>query len=85
MAVSDRVSVVRVPDSGSTSSAPPDLGDGPNQPTSFKFPKRKFGQKNPVFRCVQSAWFQKWPWLHYDQVEDKMFATPVFKLASRGT
>jgi len=28
---------------------------------------------NPVFRSVQLAWFSKWPWLHYDQVENKMF------------
>ena len=50
------------------------LGDGLNHPAStFKFPKRKFGLAKPVFRSVQPVWFQKWPWLHYDQVEDRMF------------
>ena len=49
------------------------IPDVPNQPASYQFPKRKFGQAKPVFRSVQPAWFVKWPWLHYDQVEDKMF------------
>ena len=48
------------------------IGEKPNQQVSFKFPKQKFGQTNPVFKSVQLAWFSKWPWLHYDQVEDKM-------------
>ena len=34
---------------------------------------RKFGQVKPVFRRAQSAWFQKWPWLHKDQAEDRIF------------
>ena len=49
------------------------IGDKPNQPISFKFPKQKFGQTNPVFRSIQPAWLSKWPWLHYDKMEDKMF------------
>ena len=49
------------------------IGDKPNQLSSFNFPKQKFDQAKPVFRSVQPAWFKKWPWLHYDQVEDKMF------------
>ena len=58
----------------STSGSVPVLGDRPNQPSSsFKFPKRKFGHAKPVYRTVQPAWFQKWPWLHYDQVGDRMF------------
>ena len=44
------------------------IGDKSNQPVTFDFPKQKFGQTKPVFRNVQSAWFRKWPWLHYDQV-----------------
>ena len=50
-----------------------DLGNQPNQPASFNFPKWKFGLSKPVFWSVQPAWFNKWPWLHYDQVEHKMF------------
>jgi len=58
----------------STSGSVPVLGDRPNQPSSsFKFPKRKFDHAKPVYRTVQPAWFQKWPWLHYDQVGDRMF------------
>ncbi len=68
----------------SSSSELPDLGDRPNQPTSFKFHKRKFGQKKPVFRCVQPAWFQKWPWLHYDQVEDRMFCYTCVQACKQG-
>ena len=30
-----------------------------------------------MIKCVQLAWFQKWPWLHYDQVEGKMFCQAV--------
>ena len=55
------------------------IGDKPNQPVT---PKRKFSQTKPVFRSVQSAWFRKWPWLHYDQTEDKMFC---HTLLSKGT
>ena len=31
------------------SSVVPSLGDKPNQPTLFSFPKRSFGKKDPVF------------------------------------
>ena len=50
-----------------------DLSDRPNQPASFNLSTRKFGELKPVFWNVQPTWFHKWPWLHYDQVEDKMF------------
>ena len=50
-----------------------ELGDRPNQSVSFNFLKRKFDQSKPVFGSVHLAWFHKWPWLHYDQVKDKMF------------
>jgi len=49
------------------------IKDKPNQLVLYNFPKRKFGQAKSVFRSVQLAWFKKWPWLHYDQVEDRMF------------
>ena len=60
-----------------------DLGDPPNQPVSFNLLKRKFGQSKPVFRSVQPAWFNKWPWLHYDQGEDKMFCYVVILVFGR--
>ena len=56
--------------SNSSSSGSP-LGDQPNQPSSFTFPKRKIGEKHPVYRSFQPSWFRKYPWLHYDQVNDK--------------
>ena len=49
------------------------INDKPNQPASYKFPKQKFGEAKPVLRSVQSAWFHKWPWLHYYQADDRMF------------
>jgi len=53
------------------------IGDKASQPSSFSFPKRKFGEKNPVYRSFQSSWFKKWPWLHYDQANDKAFCVKI--------
>lgn len=47
-----------------------DVPSVPNQPKSFKFPKRSFGQKNPVQRSFQASWFSSKPWLHYDESKD---------------
>ena len=51
------------------------VGDKPNQPaaTTFKYPKRKYGDKKPTWRSFQPTWFQKWPWLTYDQGQDKVY------------
>ena len=62
-----------------------DQSSRPNQPVSFNFLKRKFGQLKPVFRSVQPAWFRKWPWLHYDQVEDKMFCHICLQAFKQGS
>ena len=56
-----------------------EIGDQANQPASFAFPKIKFGEKNPVSRLFQSSWFKKWPWLHYDQAEDRAFCFVCMK------
>ena len=40
---------------------------------TFKFPKRSFGKKKPVYRSFQSAWFVQWPFLHYDQSKDPVY------------
>ena len=48
----------------------PDVGETPNQPKDFKFPKRAFGVSKPVFRSFQPSWFTKWDWLHYDESKD---------------
>ena len=66
------------------SSIVPSLGNKPNQPTSFSFPKRSFGKKDPVFRSFQSSWFKKWPWLHYDQAKDLAFCFTCIKASKLG-
>ena len=48
-----------------------DIPPVPNQPKTFKFPQRSFGQKNPVkISCHQYSWFANRTWLHYDEVND---------------
>ena len=39
----------------------------PNQPKTFEFPQRTFGQKNPVKKSFQSSWFANRMWLHYNE------------------
>ena len=51
----------------------PDLGEKPNQPTAFNFPKRHFGIKSTAYRSFQPVWFKKWPWISYDQECDVAF------------
>ena len=62
-----------------------DIGDKPNQPTSFNFPKRKFGETKPVYRSFQPGWFKKWPWLHYDQGEDRAFCYYCVQALKQGS
>ena len=50
-----------------------DIGDEALQPRKLSFPKRKFGVKNPVERCFQPTWFDKWSWLHYREETDSAF------------
>ena len=42
------------------------------QPRAFHFPKREFGKKSAVRRSFQTAWFDKWPWLHYREENDSV-------------
>lgn len=51
----------------------PDLPGVPHQPALFVYPKRSFGQKKVVSRPFQPAWYQSWPWLHYDEEKDAVF------------
>ena len=51
----------------------PELGDKPNHPKSFLFTKRKFGDKKLTYGSFQSSWFEKWPWLTYNETDDKAF------------
>ena len=42
-----------------------------HQPSmKYKFPKRMFGPKKPVYHSFQSAGFSQWPFLHYSEVND---------------
>ena len=49
------------------------LPNSPNQQMSHSFPKRSFGKKTVVERLFQAAWFLNWKWLHYDEVNDKVY------------
>uniref|UniRef100_A0A8C4QSI2 TTF-type domain-containing protein n=1 Tax=Eptatretus burgeri TaxID=7764 RepID=A0A8C4QSI2_EPTBU len=40
-----------------------------HQPTHKKFPHRKFGKQK---RAFQSAWFKRFPWLHYSECTDRV-------------
>ncbi len=39
----------------------------PHQPLNFRFPKRRCGVKKVMERSFQPSWFEKWPFLHYDE------------------
>ena len=57
----------------------PVLSDKPNHPKTFAFPKRKFGDKKLTYRSFQSSWFDKWPWITYNETEDKAFCFVCIK------
>ena len=61
----------------------PSLGETPNQPRLFKFPQREFGRKAPVKRSFQSQWFDRWPWIHYDEGSDAAFCFLCVKAYSQ--
>ena len=48
----------------------PQIPDIPHHPMGLTFPKRSFGEKNPVLRSFQAAWFNTWSFLHYDEGKD---------------
>ena len=60
-----------------------ELGDKPNHPKTFTFPKQKFGDKKLTYQSFQSSWFEKWPWITYNETEDKAFALFVLKQYNR--
>ena len=51
------------------------FGNQPNQTKSFTFPKRTLELKKPICCSFQSYRFKKWPWLHYNQVNNKAFVS----------
>ena len=54
-----------------------DIGDKVHQPKSLVFPKRKCGIKD---RCFQRDWFDKWPWLHYNELNDLAYYFTCMKV-----
>ena len=62
----------------------PDIGNKPNQPRRYQFPKRSFGKKNIVYRSFQPAWFDQWQWLHYDSSRDLAFCFTCIKAIKTG-
>ena len=49
------------------------ISSKPHQPKSFHFPKRSFGKSKVVERNIQPGWFNKWPFIHYDESIDSVF------------
>ena len=45
----------------------PLIGNKAHQPRKFQFPRREFGKTSIVKRSFQQQWFNRWPWLHYDE------------------
>jgi len=62
----------------------PDIGEKPNQPQGFSFPKRSYGQKKVTNRAFHQKWFQRWRWLHYDSGGDKVFCYLFVKALKTG-
>ena len=62
----------------------PDLGEKPNQPQCFSFPKRSYGHKKVTNRAFQQKWFQRWKWLHYDSGGDRVFCYLCVKALKTG-
>ena len=50
-----------------------EIGYKPHQPSNFHFPQREYGKISVVKRSFQHNWFQRWPWLHYDEEQDLAF------------
>ena len=52
----------------------------PHHPNkSFKFPKCSFGKTKIVERSFQPSWFVKWPFLHCNEVADRVFCHTCMK------
>ena len=73
--------------SSASSSKGPDvlgtIGDKSKQPSTFSFPKQSFGKKDPLSRSFQ-PWFNKWPWIHYDQTNNLAFCSTCVKASKLG-
>ena len=48
----------------------PEVGEMPNQPLFFPFPKREYRKTIAVKHLFLGIW---WQWLHYDEAHDLVF------------
>ena len=69
--------------------SPPDqvfvnVSDSPYQSKNFKFPAKTFGSKNPTKRSFQTAWFERFKWLQYDQRRDAAYCHTYLKALQSG-
>ena len=62
----------------------PEIGDVPNQPKHFRFPDRKFGSSKIVTRRFVKDWFDKYPWIHYDEANDLAFCHTCITAYKKG-
>ena len=60
--------------------------DSPHQPDSaFKFPKRAFGKTSVMHRSFQHSWFEKWPFLHYNEANDVAYCHTCLRMFKEKT
>ena len=52
------------------------IPDKPNQPQLAYFPRVTFG-KGSIKRSFQSSWFDKWPWLHWNESHESVLCHHV--------
>ena len=65
----------------SSSEILPDIGENPNQPIKYNFPKQALCAKEVTNRSFHPQWFQKWSWIHYDEACDIVFCSICEKAA----
>ena len=56
----------------------------PHQPRNFSFPKRYFGKTKVVQRSFQVSWFDKFKWLHYDEIADSAYCSLCMSVEKEG-
>ena len=62
----------------------PDIGDVPNQPKQFQFPDRDFRSSKILRRRFVKDWFDKYPWLNYDESNDRVFCHTFVTVYQKG-
>ena len=62
------------------------LPDTPNQPRPASFPKVSFGKGSKArYRSFQSSWFDKWPWLHWNESLESVLCHVCMQAVKAGT